>query len=272
MSHPNSPRVSTDSAAATALSAAGNDHDTSTATSGSAAADTANAGGTTDSNSGGVAGMFSQAQRWLQGQNVTDSLSKVSEPLQRLGTQTGNRWRQMSTTQKVLGGTALAAGAFFLLRRTGGGSKRRNNTGDTLHELLLFVNDRIEGYERAVSESKDQSLRSYYQQLVSQSQQFARTLNGYLRVQDSSEETGTTIKGKFYRAWMEAKAAVTGYSEEAILGSNIYGEEWALKAYQEALADSSLTGSLRREVQRQYDQSNQTYRKLQQLQRQREQH
>jgi uncharacterized protein (TIGR02284 family) len=270
MSHPNSPRVSTDSAAANALSNAANEQQHPTDAPISTGA-TSNAGGET--NAGGAAGVLSQAQQWLKDQNLQDSLGKVSQPLQRLGGQTAGVWRQMSTVQKVLGGTALAAGAFFLLRGTGkGGKRRRNTTGDTLHELLLFVNDRIEGYERAVSESKDQSLRSYYQQLVGQSQQFARTLNGYLRVQDSSEETGTTLKGKLYRAWMETKAAVTGYSEEAILGSNIYGEEWALKAYQEALQDTALTGSLRREVQRQYDQSHQTYRKLQQLQRQQEQH
>jgi hypothetical protein len=59
---------------------------------------------------------------------------------------------------------------------------------------------------------------------------------------------------------------VTGYSEEAVLGSNVYGEEWALKAYEEALNDRRVTGNLRREVERQYEHSQQTYRRLKQLQ------
>ena len=44
---------------------------------------------------------------------------------------------------------------------------------------------------------------------------------------------------------MDAKAVVTGRDEKSILDSNIYGEEWAIKAYVEALADARLTGSAR---------------------------
>jgi hypothetical protein len=65
---------------------------------------------------------------------------------------------------------------------------------------------------------------------------------------------------------MEAKAAVTGYSETAVLASNVYGEEWALAAYEAALRDRTVTGSLRREIERQSELSQQTYHRLQQLQ------
>ena len=64
---------------------------------------------------------------------------------------------------------------------------------------------------------------------------------------------------------MDAKAAVTGRDEKSILDSNIYGEEWAIKAYVEALADARLTGSARQAVERQHHASQQTLRKLQQL-------
>jgi uncharacterized protein (TIGR02284 family) len=166
-----------------------------------------------------------------------------------------------------VGGALLAAGGWYLLRRPGGTARReKNNPVSTLHELLLFVNDRVEGYKRAASESQDADLRNYYEQLAGQSKQFAIRLNGYLRVQESAPETGTTLKGKLYRTWMETKAAVTGYSEKAVLGSNVYGEEWALKAYKEALQDRTVKGSLRREVERQYEQSQHTYERLQQLQ------
>ncbi|OON66064.1 hypothetical protein B0919_22535 [Hymenobacter sp. CRA2] len=134
-----------------------------------------------------------------------------------------------------------------------------------MRELLLFVNDRIEGYQRAVEESKDSELRGYYKQLVSQSQQFATQLNNHLRQQDGGHEDGTTLKGKLYRAWMDTKAAITGRDEKAILGSNVYGEEWALKAYEEALSDGALPPYLRREVHRQYAQSQKTYERLKQL-------
>lgn len=259
MSHPNSPRVSPDSAAATALSHAGDEQAHATAASSGSGTDVPDAAPSRP------AALVSQAQHWLQSVSLPTSLPPVPAPLKRLATQTGNGWRRLSTTQKVVGGTLLAVGGWLLLR-PGKASRRGAGPASTLHELLLFVNDRIEGYKRAASESQDADLRNYYQQLAGQSRQFADRLNGYLRVQRSGEETGTTLKGKLYRAWMEAKAAVTGYSETAVLGSNVFGEEWALKAYEEALQDRTVSGSLRREVQRQYEQSQQTHHRLQQLQ------
>lgn len=136
---------------------------------------------------------------------------------------------------------------------------------DTLHELLLFVNDRIEGYKKAVEETQDHDLQGYYKQLVSQSQQFANELNSHLRKLGAEPETGTTLKGKFYRGWMDAKALITGADEKAILGSNVYGEEWALKAYQEALDDKTLPAAIRTAVERQFHISEKTYKKLKKL-------
>ena len=264
MSHPNSPRVSPDSAAATALSHAGDEQ----APPAHESATTPDHGGAQPiGGASSPAALLSQAQQWVQGVSLPASLRQVPAPLKRLATQTGNGWRQLSTTQKVVGG-ALLAGAGWLLLRPGKAVRRRNgaNPASALHELLLFVNDRVEGYRRAAGESQDADLRNYYENLAGQSKQFANHLNGYLRVQQHDPETGTTLKGKLYRAWMEAKAAVTGYSETAVLGSNVYGEEWALKAYEQALQDRSVTGSLRREIERQHEQSLQTHRRLLQLQ------
>lgn len=264
MSHPNSPRVSNDSAAATALSHAGDEQAQPTSDT-AAAADN----GATDSAApaAGPSALLTQAKEWAQGVSLPDSLKQVPAPLKRLAGQAGSGWKQLSTTQKVVGG-ALLASAGWLLLRPGKAARRHKavNPVDTLHELLLFVNDRVQGYRRAASESQDADLRNYYEDLAGQSKQFATRLNGYLRVQQSDLETGTTLKGKLYRAWMEAKAAVTGYSETAVLASNVYGEEWALAAYEEALRDRTVTGTLRREIERQYEVSQQTYRRLQQLQ------
>lgn len=166
----------------------------------------------------------------------------------------------------LVGGALLALGvSYFFNKSKGNEAPVSDDETDTLHELLLFVNDRVEGYKRAVDESKDAELTGYYKQLVSQSQQFANQLNQYLRQKGGGRETSTTLKGKLYRRWMDTKAAVTGNDEKAILGSNVYGEEWAIKAYKEALASDSLTGQLRQEVERQYEQSQQTYDKLKKL-------
>ncbi|SDY40479.1 ferritin-like domain-containing protein [Hymenobacter psychrophilus] len=167
---------------------------------------------------------------------------------------------------KLVGGALLALGVSYLVnKKQGQKAPVSDNETDALHELLLFVNDRIAGYKRAVDESKDAELTGYYKQLVSQSQQFANQLNQHLRQLGGGRETGTTLKGKLYRRWMDAKATVTGFDEKAILASNVYGEEWALKAYKDALESENLTGQLRQEVERQYEKSQQTYDKLKKL-------
>ncbi len=170
--------------------------------------------------------------------------------------------KNASTTQKLVGGTLLALGLTLLARRR---KSLPSTQAATLDELLYFVNDRIAGYQRAVDESENAQLRGYYKQLVSQSQQFATDLNGYLTREGGEREASTTLKGNLYRAWMDTKAAVTGRDEKTILGSNIYGEEWALKAYEQALAEQTLTGPLRQAVARQYALSQKTYAQLQRL-------
>ncbi|WP_052732664.1 ferritin-like domain-containing protein [Hymenobacter terrenus] len=205
--------------------------------------------------------LINQAQQWLKQGNVSEILGKVPTSLKNFGSTSVTSFNKLSTTQKVAGGALLALGATYLLRR---GRKGRAQAA-TLHELLYFVNDRIEGYQRAVEESKDTRLRGYYKQLVIQSQQFANQLNAYLSQEGIDEETSTTLKGKLYRGWMDAKAALTGRDEKAILGSNIYGEEWALRAYEEALDDRTLSGPVRRAVRHQYAQSQRTYQELKKL-------
>ncbi|UYZ64959.1 ferritin-like domain-containing protein [Hymenobacter weizhouensis] len=210
--------------------------------------------------------LLSQAQQWLNQGSLNDLLNQASPALKNVGNQALTRFNKLSTTQKVVGGALLALGALYLTSQgKGSGTQKKQDQASTLNELLYFVNDRIEGYQRAVEESKDPQLSGYYKQLVSQSQRFANELNDYLRQQGGDRQTSTTLKGKFYRGWMDAKAAITGRDEKAILGSNIYGEEWALKAYEEALDDHTLTGAMRQAVERQYKLSQKTYQELQRL-------
>ena len=229
----------------------------------SANANQPNSGSASDSN--GTDNLLNQAKQLLNKGSMSDMVSQIQLPksLKDAGTGALSKVNKLSTTQKVVGGALLAAGVGYLAVR----SRKQKSTGQaaTLHELLLFVNDRIEGYQRAVDESQDAKLRGYYKQLTSQSQKFATKLNTFLRQQEGEEESSTTLKGKFYRAWMDTKAALTGADEKAILGSNIYGEEWAIKAYEEALSDNTLTGPLRLEVERQYAQSQKTYKELQRM-------
>ena len=136
-------------------------------------------------------------------------INQSSVSLKKAGNSTVASFNKLSTTQKVVGSALLALGAGCLTTR----NRKANGQAATLNELLYFVNDRIEGYQRAADETQDTQMRGYYKQLVGQSQQFANQLNVFLSQQGSSRQTSTTFKGKFYRVWMDAKALVTGFDE-----------------------------------------------------------
>jgi uncharacterized protein (TIGR02284 family) len=192
-----------------------------------------------------------------------DLLQQVPQPVKEAGEKTADAFNKLSTTQKVLGGTLLAAGLVWLIAPKKKGKAKR--AVKALDQLLLFVNDRTEGYKRAVAETKDAELKSYYQHLVSQSKEFAGTLNGYLTRKGGARETGTTLKGKLYRKLMDAQAVVTTRDEKAILAANIYGEQWAIKAYKKTLRRKALKGDIRAAVEKQFAESQRTYNRLKQL-------
>jgi len=192
-----------------------------------------------------------------------DLYGETADSLKEASDKAAGAFNKLSTTQKVVGGALLAAGLAYLVAPKKKGKAKRAKAA--LERLLLFVNDRIEGYKRAVAETKDTQHKGYYQKLASQSQDFADTLNRYLTKKGGERETGTTLKGKLYRKLMDAQALVTARDEKAILAANVYGERWALKAYKKALRRKALKGSIREAVEKQYAESQKTYKKLLEL-------
>lgn len=188
--------------------------------------------------------------------DAADSVKEASDKVVK-------NFNKLSTTEKVVGGALIAAGLAYLIAPKKKGKAKR--AAKALDQLLLFVNDRTEGYKRAAAESKDSDLKGYYQKLVGQSQDFAKKLNDYLVKKGGEREKSTTLKGKLYRKLMDAQALVTDRSEKAILAANVYGEQWALKAYKKALRRKALKGSIREAVEKQYAESKKTYKKLKEL-------
>lgn len=203
-----------------------------------------------------------QAKDLLSKDSLNDLINQLPPAVKDAGTKVAAGFNKLSTTEKVVGGALLLLGVRYLTR---GGKSHKEKQADTLHELLLFVNDRVEGYKKASTESQDAQMRGYYQQLTSQSRQFANELNGHLNRLGDERETGTTLKGKLYRRLMEATATVTGHDEKAILATNVHGEQWAVAAYEDALEQNTLQGALRQAVARQHDQSEKTLKELKQL-------
>lgn len=143
---------------------------------------------------------------------------------------------------------------------------RNEKTIEVLQELNQFVNDRIEGYKHASELTKNPAHKSYYDNLIQESNSFSREINSTISSFGGTREEGTTMKGKFYRGWMDVKNTVAGRDEESIIKSNLYGEEWAQKAYNDALEHKAeLPQNIVQMVEKQKQASVETCQKLHQM-------
>ncbi|MDB5229892.1 MAG: hypothetical protein JWN76_697 [Chitinophagaceae bacterium] len=109
----------------------------------------------------------------------------------------------------------------------------------SLEELIIINNDRYEGYKKAAEETKDPDLKELFTKYSMQSQQFGSELRQYAKYNDTSDRDETKLSGKFYRAWMDVKAALTGRDRKAVLSSCEFGEDVALKSYDNVMKDQT---------------------------------
>ena len=126
---------------------------------------------------------------------------------------------------------------------------------DALNALVEINNDRIEGYETATKETNEPDLKVLFTKLAETSQDCRIELEREVELLGGTPAKGTKVSGKFFRAWMDVKAAITGKDRKAILESCEYGEDHALKTYESVLEDDSehLNGEQISLIESQYD-------------------
>lgn len=113
---------------------------------------------------------------------------------------------------------------------------------EVLNDLIRINNDRIEGYEKAINETKDidADLKTLFRRMADQSRQNKAELVQEVQKRGGGADTNsTTNAGKIYRAWMSVKATFSGKDRKAVLAACEFGEDAAQKAYQEALEDEA---------------------------------
>lgn len=110
-------------------------------------------------------------------------------------------------------------------------------TVDVLNTLIQINNDRIEGYDTAFKETEEQDLKAHFSQFRQTSQKCKQELVHEVTRLGGEPDDSTRVSGKFFRVWMDVKAAITGKDRKAILGSCEYGENVADETYQHVLND-----------------------------------
>ena len=115
-----------------------------------------------------------------------------------------------------------------------------------LNNLIEINNDRVEGYETASKETESADLKSLFAALSGTSTSILSELRSEVSKLGGTPEEGTRVTGKFFRAWMDVKAALTGNNRHEILASCEFGEDKAQEAYEDALAtDAELPTNVR---------------------------
>ena len=104
--------------------------------------------------------------------------------------------------------------------------------------------DRIEGYEKVLSESEDIDidLESIFSKMIDESRRNISELRNEIAALGGEPVSHSSFTSKIYRIWGDVKSTFSGKDLESILDSCEFGEDAALEAYENALqTDAELT-------------------------------
>jgi uncharacterized protein (TIGR02284 family) len=108
-------------------------------------------------------------------------------------------------------------------------------TIELLNTLIIINHDRIEGYETASKETEEHDLKALFAHCAATSKKCNNELIAEVKMLGGEAAEGTKTSGKFFRVWMDVKAALTGKNRKMILDSCEYGEDVAKDTYAKAL-------------------------------------
>jgi uncharacterized protein (TIGR02284 family) len=148
-------------------------------------------------------------------------------------------------------------------------TENREELIQVLNDLVRINNDRIQGYETAIENSKDATndLLNVFREMIDESREFKDDLLQTIQsLGGEADFEETTHSGKLYRFWMNVKESITDNHRETVLDDCEFGEDAAQKAYQEALeSDATMDADIRRLILNQkasLKQSHDTIRRL----------
>ena len=131
--------------------------------------------------------------------------------------------------------------------------ERNQKNLDVLNDLIRINNDRVEGYQKAISNTGegDSDLRNLFTRMADESKNYLRELNNQVQRLGGEPASGTTSSGKVYRIWMDVKSGFSSSERKSVLEECEYGEDAAQKAYDKALEpENDLSPEVRSLIQR----------------------
>jgi uncharacterized protein (TIGR02284 family) len=110
---------------------------------------------------------------------------------------------------------------------------------EQVNKIIQTNIDRREGYEKAIDEMKDLSLKSLFQECCKQSNENVNELRQIVIQHGGRPVDNTSTSGDLYRVWMDIKSALAVDNTKAVLQSCERGEDIALNAYHDVANTSN---------------------------------
>jgi uncharacterized protein (TIGR02284 family) len=145
--------------------------------------------------------------------------------------------------------------------------KTQNESAEILNDLVQINNDRIEGYEKAIENLKDEDkdLKPLFISLIGESQECRMALSIELNILKADAEQDSSTSGDLHRAWIDAKAAFTGHDRKSLLENCEFGEDAAQKAYKDAANEENLPTHLKQMILEQKNVLKESHNKIKHL-------
>ena len=124
-----------------------------------------------------------------------------------------------------------------------------------LNNLIETNLDRIKGYETAAGDSEDADVKNLCNSYASQSRGFKVALDTIVRELGGKPQESSSAAGTVYRSWMSVKHTASD-SKKSILSSCEFGEDAAVKNYEDALdefEEKNIPQNIATLVRSQYD-------------------
>ena len=144
---------------------------------------------------------------------------------------------------------------------------KNEKTIEALNTLVQINNDRIEGYETAIKETKENDLKDLFLELSKTSFKCKNELANEVIKLGGTPTEATKITGKFFRMWMDVKVALSTNDRKTILSSCEFGEDVAVETYNKVLRDKAedLSAEQLKMVQEQFTLINADHYKVKNL-------
>jgi uncharacterized protein (TIGR02284 family) len=126
-----------------------------------------------------------------------------------------------------------------------------NEIKSTIHHLIERCKDGEKGYKTASEDVEDRDLKDLFKKYAVQRDSMITELQDQLHKLGTSDDESSSIEGTVHRAWIDLKSALTSRDRKRVLEECERGEDYAVKAYQEAL-EKNLPSELKVIVQQQY--------------------